>query len=66
MVVRIGDPAEVSPAPGNTFTNNMTASVVIFGQEGGSGPHAGDNRGPRQGSCAAIPIRLAASTSRTS
>ncbi len=42
MVVRIGDPAQVSAALGNTFTNNFTASVVVLGQEGGTSPHTGD------------------------
>ena len=42
MVVRVGDPAEMDPALGNTFTNGFTASLVVLGQEGGSDPHTGD------------------------
>ena len=42
MVVRVGDPAELSDALGNTFTNNLTASVVVLGQEGGGDPHTGN------------------------
>ena len=37
MVVRIGDPAQLSDALGNTFTNNFTASVVVLGGTGHSG-----------------------------
>ncbi len=42
MVVRIGDPAQLNAALGNTFTNNLTASIAVVGQEGGGFPHTGD------------------------
>ena len=38
-VVRVGDPAEVNPALGNTIEDGGTASVVVFGQEGAAAPH---------------------------